>query len=1070
VSKRDRVQKLVESNPHALMIRAKFLGDYEIRVNDYVVSGLATQKNKALAAYLIVEHERDHPRSKLAALFWPDVPEQAALHNLRQGLSVIRKAFEPCGVGEVITANRENVGFVAGVKIAVDVYGFGSQMRLMIDRYHQQPGRGFPIQRLIKTLAIFKGEFLESIVLADSSLFSDWLVLKREGLNRLAVEGTSLLLQYFENRDEWSEARKAAETLVNLAPWDENVHSRLIHILLRLGQGNTALAHYQSAIRYFDEELGVEPELQLKNAYAEILQFFAGNGGDARKKAIHVITPGYSTPFIGRTQELETLEDWISDPACQLVTITGAGGSGKTRLAARLVESQQSLFSGGAFFISIAGYGDSCELASKILNAVSSAGEKSSDPLEELLGWATNRCTLLVLDNVENCEETAVLAAKLMGVCRQLVLVCTSYARLDLIGERVFALRGLSMEGGTDSEAVRLFISHLQPESQPEFHNDDFVKNIIDICNLVEGLPLAVDLAAGQIKRISSGDLLTSLEKTMNVLRSSAVNLPERHRSITASFENCWAHLPEKQQVVLANLAIFKSPFTLQSAAQVCGVSSEKVRDLVNQSLLIWDGKENYRFHRAVYQYAHEKMLVNDLTVTFLAKTHAEFFSAKLLDGFANFSGEEIRDFLQETSGVLPDILESIEFIIKNGEWSRLESLIHPLYSYYEALSLYREGSKTLEELASKCLRETNSTKCHMMFTSRASSLSISIQKFDGVDRRLEAALVVARESGNAAEEAFCYNLLAKLASVKKSSSTAIEYGHKALELSSRLGNQYEKAHALYNIGYALINLNKISEAEKMMGECREICETLKDWRRLAKVLNVLADTACYRGNFDQALKYYDEALTINESMENRYSQSLILNNLGTVYFSIKKYQEAEESYQKSLQICQEIDDREGEAIALSNLGELYAETREFRKGTEFNEQALTISLEIGSEWGEMSARVILAICYREMGDLQAARDELIIVLEKSLDLEFIYFFNRAVVEACRLLLDHGITAHLVAIIAVIAEDEESDDWVRDRAKDVQERLPKNDFIELEYNNRQQIKEFLVSSLQKIQD
>jgi len=117
-----------------------------------------------------------------------------------------------------------------------------------------------------------------------------------------------------------------------------------------------------------------------------------------------------------------------------------------------------------------------------------------------------------------------------------------------------------------------------------------------------------------------------------------------------------------------------------------------------------------------------------------------------------------------------------------------------------------------------------------------------------------------------------------------------------------------------------------------------------------------------------------------------------------------------------------------------------------------------------------MSARVILAICYREMGDLQAARDELIIVLEKSLDLEFIYFFNRAVVEACRLLLDHGITAHLVAIIAVIAEDEESDDWVRDRAKDVQERLPKNDFIELEYNNRQQIKEFLVSSLQKIQD
>ena len=1061
------VQKMAENDLPGLSIRASFLGGFEIWVNNCAISGLATQKNRALAAYLILEHERDHPRSKLAALYWPDVDEQAALHNLRQALSVIRKAFEPCSTGEVFSANREGVGFRAGIEFKVDVIEFENQMRGMVDRFHQQPGRGFPITRLKKVLELYRGELLESIMLADASLFSDWLVLRREALNRLAVEGTSLLLQYHETRCEWGEARKTAEKLVQLAPWDENAHSRLIDVLLQLAQGNAALAHYQSAVRYFAEELAIEPDYQMKQSHRDIQRFFESGRREPRKNLLSLQLPGYSTPFVGRSKELEILEDWVSEPGCQVITITGPGGSGKTRLASRLAETQNSLFTGGVFFISIAGCTDRQELSARILHEVSSVEERSADSMEELLAWATNRRALLLLDNVDNCSEAAELAAKILEVSRQIVIVCTSYNRLDLVGERVYSLGGLSLDGDLQSEAVRLFLSHLQVESQPESKTAEFIQDIVQICRLVEGLPLAIDLAAGQTKRVPSTDLLTSLEKTMDVLHSGAINLPERHRSITASFENCWNHLPGPQQSMLSKLTIFQSPFTLQAASAVCGVSSLDARELVNQSLLIWDGHEKYRFHRAIQQYAHGKLLLNSAEAELLRQEHAVFFYQQLVERYDAFSGDGILQFLDVTEAVLPDVIQAFRWLIDSGDWERIERFIHPLYCFYDSRSLYREGSEQLTVLASLCQESGIGSMSRARLLSRATSLSISIQKFDQVEEQIEFSLVNARENSNREEEGFCYNVLAKLAAVKKSSSKSVEYAQKALEIYRNLGDRRGEAHSLYNIGYALTNQGEVTKAEQVLENCRKICEDLQDWRRLSKVLNVLADTACSRGDFDRALKIYAEALQIAEKLGNRYSQSLILNNIGTARFSIEDYSAAEEAYQKSLELCREIDDREGEAIALSNLGELFAEIKDFKKGAEFNQQALVISREIGSDWGEMSARVILATCYQETGDLDAAKDELIIVLQRSLELEFIYFFNRAVVEACRLLVKRGKTERIAEVLSFITEDEESDDWVRDRAREVINYLPPGDFQKTIPKNYKDIKEFLVSSLER---
>jgi DNA-binding SARP family transcriptional activator/Tfp pilus assembly protein PilF len=1058
---------MVEKTIKPLVIHADLLGNFEIKVNDCVISGLGTQKNRAILAYLMLEKPLEHPRGKVAALFWPDAPEQVALHNLRQALSVIRKAFEPCGDGEVFSGGRESIGFQEGTSITTDVEYFESNLRLILERFHHQAARGFPVTRLKRLLALYKGDLLDSCMLADAGLFSDWLVLRREQLNRLAVEGASLLLRYFENRGEWVEARRVAEQLVILAPWDENAHSRFIDVLLQLAQGNAALAHYQAAERYLRDELAVDPEAQLKKAYTDIQRFFASGRNVPRHKPIQVEVPRYSTPFIGRSKELETLEGWLSDPECQLITITGPGGSGKTRLAARLAENQHTVFSGGVFFIPIAGCSKQDAIVTEILEKVSLKGERSMDPTQELLEWARNRRALLILDNVEDCAQTGELAARLIEVSAQLVLVFTSYTRLDLIGERVYALRGLSVHEGSGSEAVSLFLSHLQKESQPESESREFLDNVVHVCLLVEGLPLAIDLAAGQVKHLACSVLLDELTESMDILHSKAVNLPERHRSITASFENSWRHLSPEQQRTLSTLTVFEAPFTLEAASDVCGVNSAYIRELTDQSLIIWDGGRDYRFHRAVYQYAREKIFLTNGDMHTLEENHARYFSLELVKDYGNFVHEGTMQFLSNYGSVAADIEKSMRYLIETGDWDLVMRMIHPIYAYYEGRSLYRHGSQLLWDFASRCRQDKEGERCRARLLARAASLLISIQQFNDVQAMIDQSLETVRAENDESEESFCLNVLAKQAAVRKSSSTSLDYAEKALQKAQSAGDKREEVHSLYNQGYALVNLGEITRAEQVLEACRNACEALGDWRRLSKVLNVLADTVCYRGDYDRALVYYDEAYTLGVKLGNRYSQSLILNNIGTVNFSQKNYEKAEEVYLKSLEICREIDDREGEAIALSNLGELFTDKGDFKNGVDYNQKALTICQEIGSDWGEMSARSILAWGYRELTNVQAAIAEVLIVLQRSLDLEFFYFFYRGVVEACWLLLKRGKTNGLQQIIKVIVDDEESDDWIRSKAAELMQILPEDHIPTSSDMDLAEIQKFLLHALQQ---
>lgn len=1028
-------------------ISAKLLGNAEIRINGQLVGGLSTLKAKALLFYLIHEGNKIHPRGPLSAFFWPDVAEETALHNLRQALVLIKKSLDHLMPdNELILTTRENIRLNPKFDLNVDALTFSSELRTMLGGLKGLPERGFPIQKMERILVLRQGEFLPSFSLADSDLFEDWVTINRESINHLAIQGESLLLHYYETRGEWMKASRCAERLTKLAPWDELAHSRYINSLLSLSQSEAALAHYHNSVNYLRLDLGIEPGKQMLEALKLIEEFRQGKREQSLLPDLFKGLPRFSTPFIGRKDEVERIEDWIADPQCNVITITGPGGSGKTRLAARVAETQLTLFRDGLFFIPIDGCLNVQQIANRVLNKIGDHSERGNDAFEEILEWAESRKALLILDNVDVCSEAAEFSAKMIARAPFILLLFTSYSRLDLLGEKVLTLSGLSIttpiEKSEHPEAIQLFISHLQNDNQTGMDKPDLLTQITEICELVEGLPLAIDLAAGQVRQMPADYFLSELKHNMHILRSKSANLPERHRSIDASFENVWVHLDETRRRALPMLTLFKTPFTAQAAQSIFGIQFVTINSLVDNSLLIWDGYDRYRFHRAIKEYAHEKLDHGQPKLNENSTRYVDWFFERLSSAYDNRQGDQFPLFLDQTQVEMDDYHQSIRLMIKEKKWKKVQKMIDALFVYFEGRSLFRQGSEFFLELITLCEKEVSALRCQVMLSSRAALLLLRLQQFDHAEKLLQFSLDTASDNHWKEELAFGNNILSAMSMVNKNSTTAEKQALTALDYAIESNNQEEEAHALYNLSYARINKGDLSLAEESLIKCRVLCSQQKNWRRLSKVLSSLADIACFRGEFQLALDYYNEAVKIARSLGNKYSESLITNNIGTVYMELHEYSAAKDYLLRSAELCGEIDDREGVAIALSNLGEIAADQQDYPSAIKYTEESIAISTEIGSNWAEMSARIILAEAWRKLGDLTRAKNEVMALLKMANETVSMNFYHRGIFEACaQLALKNRITG-VPSILRWSIQSEGIEESTRIKSQTLLDQLP----------------------------
>ena len=325
--------------------------------------------------------------------------------------------------------------------------------------------------------------------------------------------------------------------------------------------------------------------------------------------------PPQATPFVGRKRELAELNALILRPDVRLITILGPGGMGKTRLSLQLAEQQLARYADGVFVVQLA----TLDGAGSVLDAITQLfelhhyGSAQDEQVESVAHYLRSKSMLLVLDNFEHLlADTSTLAVILQNAPGVKLLV-TSRERLNMQGEQVFVLKGMGVHQGKqpladDNDALRLFVQVVQRTQAGYQVAESDWEHVARICQLVGGMPLAVELAAGWMDILTAERIADEIAGCIDILETEMRDVPERHRSIRATFDQTWTRLSEDERHVLMRVSVFRGGFTQEAAYAVADANLRSLRHLTNKGLLYHNNEDRYDLHELIRQYSEKKL------------------------------------------------------------------------------------------------------------------------------------------------------------------------------------------------------------------------------------------------------------------------------------------------------------------------------------------------------------------------------------------------------------------------------------------------------------------------------
>ena len=580
-----------------------------------------TDRRKALAllAYLAVTR-RDHTRDALAALFWPDYDQSRAYAYLRRALWEIHQA-----VGEGwVSADRETLGLNPDADLWLDVTRF--RALLAECRQHGQACAAC-LPLLTEAAALYQDHFLAGFSLKDAPDFDEWVFFEAEGLRRELGGSLERLVSCLAEQGDARGAIPPARRLLTLDPVNEAAHRELMRIYEQAGEHAAAVRQYQECMRILQAELGAAPQPETRALYERIK---AGGGRGPQVSGLPATPdvstpprhnlPPQTTPFIGRAEELARIAALMSDPNCRLLTLTGPGGAGKTRIALQAAQTQLATFSNGVYFVPLAPIGDPASLVAAIADAVGfsffsqATGDEQSMQQRQLLNFLSQKHLLLVLDNFEQLLPAAGLLVDILRAAPRVKILVTSRERLSLQDEWALSIGGMRVPATLDSpegveaySAVQLFV-HNARRAVVGFSLSEAERPFaVRVCQLVEGLPLGLELAAAWVKSLSCREIAEEIERSLDFLTTPLRDVPARHHSLRAVFEYSWRLLTEPQQTAFRRLSVFSGGFDREAALAVAGAALPILTALVDKSLLYRRESGRYELHEVLRQYARRK-------------------------------------------------------------------------------------------------------------------------------------------------------------------------------------------------------------------------------------------------------------------------------------------------------------------------------------------------------------------------------------------------------------------------------------------------------------------------------
>ncbi len=964
----------------------RFLGSLKITRDGLPVADFISSKAPALLAYLAVTH-RAHTRDKLAALLWGEMPEVDAKNNLRQTLTNLRKSLD-----EYLSITRDSI------ELTGDYFLDTAQF--------EQNIRAASPDCLTEALDLYQGDLLEGFLVREAPDFEDWLLAERARLREMALFALHTLTEYHTALGQYPVAMNFAARLLAFDPWREEAHRQLMLLQARTGQWSAALAQYETCRRTLEKELGVEPSAETTALYERIRA--------ARQGPRHNL-PAETTAFVGRAAELETLRQRLADPACRLVTLTGLGGIGKTRLALHLAALNTGMFLNGAWFVPLAAL-----QPEGLIPALGEAFQfpfSSGDHRKQLLNFLRQKELLLVLDNFEHLLEAAPLLTDILRSAPAVKVLVTSRERLEIEGEWVVELSGLEIPREMDeigvSSAAQLFLQGAARAGAKLAEPDSAA--VAEICRMVGGLPLGLEIAAAWTRSLRPDDIAAEIRRGLDFLASTRRDLPERQRSLRAVFESVWERLTGNERKTLAQLAIFQGGFSLEAAEQVTGAGKSAFAGLADKAL-VQTRAARYELHEVIRQYALEKLSADLGLLAETRASHARCFGALA----RTLSPQNERTSFPVMGHELENMRAAWAWAAEQADVPTLASLAPFTKRYLDVQGRYREGIALFETALAQLGAPTDleslplDDRGHLVARLLAykALLVADAGQPEASRALLETCLAYFRRVGDSAQIAVCLNGLGNAARFVGEEAQAAVFYREELELARSLGSREEETTALNNLALVFNTLGQMAEAEQMHRECLALRREMEDALGIASSLVNLGVVLFDQRRFAEAKACLAESIEISRQLNQTRQLAASLGNLGGILVEEGQYEAALKLFLQGLEIHRNTGYRFGTAIALDNVGTAYYHLGNEREALYYLRQSIREAQEIRADFIALDALVSIAGLRAQHGETEPALELLeMIIHHPKADLESVHSAEKLTAQLAR-----GLSSEVIAM------------------------------------------------------
>ncbi len=905
----------------------RVLGSLQVLIDDTPVTTLESDKVCALLVYLAVEAGRPHRRESMVGLLWPDCPEQVARHNLRQALFSLRRAIgDHTATPPYLLISRDAIQFNRASDFALDLAQFNTILRECEEnRSRDVQDPTIHAARLEEVVKLYRGEFLQHFFLEDSAEFEQWALVQREGLHQRILDACSWLATYYERHRDFSTARRYASRQLELDPWREEAHGQMMRALALDGQRSAALAQYETCRRVLAEELGVEPSAETRDLVEQIragtLKTKHGPPSPVRNAPSHNL-PVWLTPFLGREQELMDLARLIANPECRCISLVGPGGIGKTRLAVATAEQHRAAFSHGVAFIPLASVGSAEAAVSAIAGAIQLTFYGPHEPKVQLLNYLSEKRMLLILDNVEQLLPEVPLQGNIVELMLDILqrapgvkLVVTSREVPNLQGEWVLEVRGLAFpeteQTGISGEyaAVALFMQRARAASPGFAIYESDLAAIAHVCRLVEGMPLALELAAAWSRVLSPAEIAQEIKGSLDILSASVRDLPDRHRSMLVVFDHSWRTLSAREQQVLSQLSVFRGGFSRQAAEHVAGASLPVLSTLVNRTLLRRAAAGRYQLHELVRQYGATRLAADSGAHAAAKKRHFDYFLALAEAADQGLKGRDQMEWLRRLEQEHHNLRAALEWALESDcaapggdEWAL--RLSGALRWFWRMRGHFHEGRRWLTESLQQCPERRTAARTVALFGE--SLLLFALGDLGAARLPAEESAAVFRELGDLHRLSEALSLLGYTLVWQGEASLGRARLEEALAICRQAGDRWGEARALYRLGSCLSDYGGDPAGQAMLEESGAILEGLGEKYLLTSVLVSLGIVDMGLGEYAAARARFEHALAIAREIEHPWGTADALTNLGCVYQILGEYATAQSHLEQALQVYQE--------------------------------------------------------------------------------------------------------------------------------------------------------------------